>query len=46
MTPRFYDYRDPACPYSNTFTPEDDDERYWLEADRLTDAMLEREHER
>ena len=41
--PWFGDPRDPACPYSDTFTPEDEQEAYDDYVDRCIDDRMERE---
>ena len=39
-----HDYRDPACPYDDDFTPEDEEALWEYEIDKEIDERLEREH--
>jgi len=36
-----YDYRDPACPWTEEWGPEDEEDLMGMMADRAVDAMLE-----
>lgn len=37
------DYGDPACPYDDDFTPEDEEAAYEAYVDRCIDERLERD---
>ena len=40
-TPWIGDYRDPSCPYDDSFTPEDEEALWEEEVDRWIDERLE-----